>query len=90
MDRRLLRHSRLLSLASSLATLGLVSVMITDLRLMILMMMMMRRRIMMMMMMMITDLRFYRTHAAAKHSSVAGSLNISAYSAGALLLRHKY
>ena len=75
MDRRLLRHSRLVSLASSLATLGLVSVMITDLRLMMMMMimiMMMRRRIMM-----ITDLRFYRTHAAAKHSSVAGSLNIS-------------
>ena len=72
MDRRLLRHSRLVSLASSLATLGLVSVMITDLRLMMIMMMMRRRRIMM-----ITDLRFYRTHAAAKHSSVAGSLNIS-------------
>ena len=71
MDRRLLRHSRLVSLASSLATLGLVSVMITDLRLMI-MTIMMRRRIMM-----ITDLRFYRTHAAAKHSSVAGSFNIS-------------
>ena len=85
MDRRLLRHSRLLSLASSLATLGLVSVMITDLRLMIMMIMIMMMRIMM-----ITDLRFYRTHAAAKHSSVAGSLNISAYSAGALLLRHKY
>ena len=89
MDRRLLRHSRLVSLASSLATLGLVSVMITDLRLMMMMIIMM---IMMMMMriMMITDLRFYHTHAAAKHSSVAGSLNISAYSAGALLLRHKY
>ena len=72
MDRRLLRHSRLLSLASSLATLGLVSVMITDLRLMMMTIMMMRRRIMM-----ITDFRFYRTHAAAKHSSVAGSLNIS-------------
>ena len=72
MDRRLLRHSRLLSLASSLATLGLVSVMITDLRLMMIMMMMT-----IMMMMMITVLRFYRTHAAAKHSSVAGSLNIS-------------
>ena len=70
MDRRLLRHSRLVSLASSLATLGLVSVMITDLRLMMMMIMMMR-------IMMITDLRFYRTHAAAKHSSVAGSLNIS-------------
>ena len=73
MDRRLLRHSRLVSLASSLATLGLVSVMITDLRLMIMMIMI----IMMMRIMMITDLRFYRTHAAAKHSSVAGSLNIS-------------
>ena len=85
MERRLLRHSRLLSLASSLATLGLVSVMITDLRLMMIMIMMMMRRIMI-----ITDLRFYRTHAAAKHSSVAGSLNISAYSAGALLLQHKY
>ena len=71
MDRRLLRHSRLVSLASSLATLGLVSVMITDLRLMIMMIMMI------MMMMMITDIRFYRTHAAAKHSSVAGSFNIS-------------
>ena len=70
MDRRLLRHSRLVSLASSLATLGLVSVMITDLRLMMMTTMMMR-------IMMITDLRFYRTHAAAKHSSVAGSLNIS-------------
>ena len=74
MDRRLLRHSRLVSLASSLATLGLVSVMITDLRLMMMMIMMI---IMMMRIMMITDLRFYRTHAAAKHSSVAGSLNIS-------------
>ena len=73
MDRRLLRHSRLVSLASSLATLGLVSVMITDLRLMMMMMMI----IMMMRIMMITDLRFYRTHAAAKHSSVAGSLNNS-------------
>ena len=73
MDRRLLRHSRLVSLASSLATLGLVSVMITDLRLMMKMMMMM----MMMRIMMITDLRFYRTHAAAKHFSVAGNLNIS-------------
>ena len=72
MDRRLLRHSRLVSLASSLATLGLVSVMITDLRLMIMMIMIMMMRIMM-----ITTLRFYRTHAAAKHSSVAGSLNIS-------------
>ena len=79
MDRRLLRHSRLLSLASSLATLGLVSVMITDLRLMMIMMMMRRRRIMM-----ITDLRFYRTHAAAKHSSVAGSFsNISILCRGA-------
>ena len=81
MDRRLLRHSRLVSLASSLATLGLVSVMITDLRLMMIMMMMMmrRRRIMM-----ITDLRFYRTHAAAKHSSVAGSFsNISILCRGA-------
>ena len=73
MDRRLLRHSRLVSLASSLATLGLVSVMITELRLMMIMMII----IMMMRIMMITDLRFYRTHAAAKHSSVAGSLNIS-------------
>ena len=40
---------------------------------MIMMMMMRRRRIIMM----ITVLRFYRTHAAAKHSSVAGSFNIS-------------
>ena len=41
-------------------------------------MMIMRRR-----MMMITVLRFYRTHAAAKHSSVAGSLNISIQCRGA-------
>ena len=78
MDRRLLRHSRLVSLASSLATLGLVSVMITDLRLMMMMMIIMRRRIMM-----ITDLRFYRTHAAAKHSSVAGILYLSIQCRGA-------
>ena len=80
MDRRLLRHSRLVSLASSLATLGLVSVMITDLRLMMMMIMIM---MMMMMMMMITDLRFYRTHAAAKHSSVAGILYLSIQCRGA-------
>ena len=80
MDRRLLRHSRLVSLASSLATLGLVSVMITDLRLMIKMIMLM---IMMMRIMMITDLRFYRTHAAAKHSSVAGILYLSIQCRGA-------
>ena len=83
MDRRLLRHSRLVSLASSLATLGLVSVMITDLRLMMMMIMMIMMMMMIMRIMMLTDLRFYRTHAAAKHSSVAGILYLSIQCRGA-------